>query len=63
MNKRKTESKSGEILEQLLAKNQVSRELYDSLLAEEQNRVHLQRRRHIKDVLRGIIENEEGSAS
>ena len=62
MSKRKTESKANEILEQLLAQNQVSRELYDALLAEEQNRVHLQRRRHIKDVLRGIIEHEGDSA-
>ena len=47
-----------QLLNQILDKHSVLRELFDQTLKEEKSRVHLQRRREITKVLRHIIEQK-----
>ena len=56
------ESKAEDILNRLLADNDVSRKMYDQLLAEETKRTHLdrtRRRKIVREELRKIIEQSQ----
>jgi hypothetical protein len=50
------ESEAGKILENLLKEHNIDPQLYEQLLDEENKRVHLKRRRGVKEQLRKIIE-------
>lgn len=56
------ESKADDILNRLLAENNVSRDIFDQLLDEEKKRTHLERtrrRKAVREELRQIIEQSQ----